>query len=121
MLVAGLMCILLTLNIGKAETVFLAEENPVTAALPTDGGLTRNTLEEAARSPVSAAAPPRSHRVMVRHRSKTRFEAGRRVAGRARRRRNVFESFVYWWNGWVIHHFHTHSGTVMIDRIGFKA
>lgn len=87
------------------------------------GGLTRDTLEEAARPLPPDARPRRSSTVARKNRAFHR----RTVAPTAAvehwprpHRRNVFVSFIYAWNGWIIHTFHTTTGTVMLRRIGFK-
>lgn len=104
-------------------------ETPPDATFSTDGGLTRNSLEEAAQAPppVSSRPPRRVRReVVVRSRRDSRAveRQSRPSSGVVRyrqpRRRNLFVSFVYAWNGWVIHTFHTTKGTVMLKRIGFK-
>ncbi len=106
------------------------------SALLVDDGFTRETLKElTAPEPAPFATVPtasveamhRRHyaKTAARHRRELRRErAGQSpsqvVVVKAAPRRNPVQSFVYWWNGWVIDTFHTKVGTVMLGTIGAK-
>ena len=110
---------------ARAQEVASSSPDRNQAAGPVSfgGGLTRDTLEDAARPSPPNVQPRRSSGV-VRYRPALRTRPVMRAAAAARwqppGRRNVFVSFIYAWNGWVIHTFHTTTGTVLLRRIGFK-
>ena len=102
--------------------------------LSIDGGFTRETLQEFdAPEPAPFAAVPTvtvqesdqpvryRHRPQVRRQRQVTQSQPQVVVVKAAPRRNPVESFVYWWNGWVVRTFHTRNGTVLLDKIGAKA
>ena len=102
--------------------------------LSIDGGFTRETLMEfdapepapfAAVPTVSVEETDQPASFRHRHRTKRHSRAIQSqpsvVVIKAAPKRNPVESFVYWWNGWVVRTFHSRNGTVMLDKIGAKA
>ena len=115
-----------------APTPPLGGEQP---ALLGDDGFTRETLtdfnapEPAPFTAIPAASVEAAHRrhyakTAARHRRQLQQErAGQGASSivvKAAPHRNPVESFVFWWNGWVINTFHTKVGTVMLNSIGAK-
>ena len=108
---------------------------PSSAALSSDDGLTRDSLNDFGApepaplvEPVPVVSPvahirAHSHRLArrrVAHRH-TSVRTPIRVVKSAPVHRGPVVGFVYWWNGWVIRTFHTTNGTVFLKRVGAKA
>ena len=112
-----------------------ADDKPL---LSNDDGFTRESLTEfdAPEPAPFALAPAASVDEMASEGHARRMAARRRhrlhrqqasqntpqvVVAKPAKRRNPAESFVYWWNGWVIRTFHTKAGTVLLASVGAKA
>lgn len=132
-IVALLACFLMAIPAGFSATPSL-DDNPQPALLG-DDGFTRETLtdfnapEPPAFAAVSTASVEETHRrhyakTAARHRRQLRRgrsgQSMPQVVVKSAPRRNPVQSFVYWWNGWVINTFHTKVGTVMLGTIGAK-
>ena len=130
---AGLLCLLIVVPNGFSAPA----NNQTPAPLLGDDGFTRESLQEfdappaepaplvkAPAASVDESSASSSASVVIRrhHRARHHQEATpdqpRDVVVKAAHRRNPVESFVYWWNGWVIRNFHTRNGTVLLDKIG---
>ena len=127
------------------QNPILPPASPPPPASPNDG-LTRESLNEPSapthaavtRSATAATARkhreraeidpkdfvaihrPHRHREVAEHRPAAKKQAIVAVSKPAARR-NPVESFVFWWNGWVVRNFHTRNGTVLFDKIGAKS
>ena len=134
----GLACLLITVPAGFAAAAPAAGNNSTPVPLLGDDGFTRESLQEFDAPPsepvplvpapaVSSDEPPASSARVVRHHHHARHqqpaspEQPRDVVVKASHRRNPVESFIYWWNGWVIRNFHTRDGTVLLDKIGAQS
>ena len=123
-----LVCLLMAVpGALTAANSTLGDEQP---ALLSDDGFTRETLTEfnapepapfAVDSAASVEAMHRRHyaKTASRHRHQLQRERAAQhsssvIVVKAAPRRNPVESFVFWWNGWVIDTFHTKIGTVML-------
>ena len=73
-------------------------------------------------SPSASESPTVArHHHRLRHRPQAVEDRPHDVVIKSTHHRNPMESFVYWWNGWVVRNFHTRNGTVMLDTIGAKS
>ncbi len=136
--VSGIVALFVCLSIAipaafSAPASTLGEEQ---SGLLADDGFTRETLtdfnapEPAPFAAVPAASVEAMHRrhyakAAARHRRQLRSERAAQnsspvIVVKSAARRNPLQSFVYWWNGWVINTFHTKVGTVMLGTIGAK-
>ncbi len=131
---ALLACFLSAIPAGVSAPPSSLGEDPQSGLLG-DDGFTRETLTEfnapepAAFATVSTASVQAMHRrhyarTAARHRRQLQRERSGQsmpqVVVKSTPRRNPVESFVFWWNGWVINTFHTKVGTVMLGTIGAK-
>ena len=132
---ALLASLLLAIPTGFSSPPSSLGEDPQSPLLSYDG-FTRETLadfnapEPAAFRTLSTASVEATHRrhyakTAARHRRQLRRERSGQpmpqVVVKGAPRRNPVQSFVYWWNGFVINTFHTKVGTVMLGTIGAKS